>query len=70
MMYYTNHPKMKKTLLLILISLTLPALRYAPASSALSEDFSVWLQHRSQAYEGGISRNRSILTAVMPWVDG
>ncbi|WP_338397900.1 hypothetical protein [Persicobacter psychrovividus] len=44
-------------------------MRYAPASSALSEDFSVGLLHRSQAYEGGISRNRSILTAVMPLVD-
>ncbi|BDC98850.1 type IX secretion system membrane protein PorP/SprF [Persicobacter psychrovividus] len=77
---------MKKPLLLILFTITLPAwahaqmggfsalrdfpaLRYAPASSALSEDFSVGLQHHSQAYEGGISRNRSILTAVMPWVD-
>ncbi len=77
---------MKKPLLLILFTITLPAwahaqmggfsalrdfsaLHYAPASSALSEDFSVGLLHRSQAYEGGISRNRSILTAVIPWVD-
>ncbi len=75
---------MKKPLLLILFILPawahaqmggfsalrdFSALRYAPASSALSEDFSVGLLHRSQAYEGSISRNRSILRAVMARVD-
>ncbi|GJM63081.1 OmpA family protein [Persicobacter diffluens] len=44
-------------------------IRYAPAWTALSTDMSIGLLHRNQAFNGDMSRNRSVLTAVLPWVD-